>query len=67
MNNRYFILRHGQSLANVAGIILSHLEDGKSDAYTLTEKGEDDVRASVRRAKEQDLLNVDTIIMSSPF
>jgi probable phosphoglycerate mutase len=67
MKNSYYILRHGQSHANVAGIILSHPEDGRKDEYTLTQKGEDDVRQSVWKMKEASLLNQKTVIISSPF
>lgn len=28
LKNRYFILRHGESEANVTGILLSHPKDG---------------------------------------
>jgi probable phosphoglycerate mutase len=67
MKNSYFILRHGQSYANVAGIILSHLEDGKKSDYTLTQQGEDEVRRSVLKAKENGVLNENMVIISSPF
>ncbi len=67
MKNSYFILRHGQSHANVAGIILSHLEEGKKDEFTLTQKGEDEVRRSAGDAKESGLLDQNVMIISSPF
>ncbi len=65
--NRLFGLRHGHSRANEAGVILSHLEDGKSDEFTLTPKGEDQVRSSIAAAKAAGLLNEQAIIVSSPF
>lgn len=65
--NKYFALRHGQSKANVLGIVLSDLEDGKKEEYTLSEIGEEQVKLSVRKAREEELLGSDTIIYSSPF
>ncbi|MFZ3044192.1 MAG: histidine phosphatase family protein [Minisyncoccia bacterium] len=67
MNNAYFVLRHGQSRANLAGIILSHLENGKKDDYTLTPLGEEQVRQSVSESKANGMLGPKTIIISSPF
>jgi probable phosphoglycerate mutase len=65
--NHYFLLRHGESMPNVRGVILSHLEEGKKDEYTLTKNGEEQVRHSVQEAKTQGLLKEDAVIFSSPF
>jgi probable phosphoglycerate mutase len=67
MKNEYFILRHGHSKANEAKIILSQLEDGKLEEFTLTEKGEDQVRNSASKAKTDGALDETAIIISSPF
>lgn len=67
LKNRYFVLRHGESKANVAEIILSHLENGVKEEYTLTEKGEEQVSNSVEKMKSEDLLDENTTIYSSPF
>ena len=67
MKNKYFILRHGQSRANVAQIILSNLEDGKKEEFTLTKEGENQVKVSVENAKKVGWLDKKTIIYSSPF
>ena len=67
LKNDYFALRHGQSRANVAKIVLSDLEDGKKEEYTLTKEGEGQVEISVKKAKGEELLGSDTIIYSSPF
>jgi broad specificity phosphatase PhoE len=67
MHNTYFVLRHGESMPNTRGVILSHLDEGKKEDHTLTAKGEEQVFASVRAAKEQGLLDENTIIYSSPF
>jgi len=67
LKNDYFALRHGQSQANVAKIVLSDLEDGKKEEYTLTREGEGQVEISIRKAKGEELLGSDTVIYSSPF
>ena len=67
MNNEYFALRHGESKANVSEIILSHLEDGVTEEFTLTEKGEQQVRDSVKKSENNNWLDENTIIYSSPF
>lgn len=66
-HNRYFALRHGESKANVAEIILSHLENGVKEEFTLTERGEQQVRDSVKKAKAEGLLDEKIVIYSSPF
>ena len=67
LKNRYFVLRHGESKANVLEIILSHLKDGKKEEFTLSEKGVQQVGDSVKKAKSNDWLDENTIIYSSPF
>jgi len=67
LHNTYFVLRHGESKANVAQIILSHLENGVKEEFTLTKKGEEQVADSVKKAKAEGLLDENTIIYSSPF
>ena len=67
LKNRYFILRHGESKANVAKIILSHPQEGVKKEYTLTNEGENQVRKSVEQVKEKGQLDKETIIYSSPF
>lgn len=67
MKNSYLILRHGQSFANIAGIILSELEEGKKEEYTLSPRGEEEVHRSVLRAQEAGILNEKLLIVSSPF
>jgi probable phosphoglycerate mutase len=65
--NIYFLLRHGESVPNIRGVILSHLEEGKKDGHTLTENGEEQVRHSVQEARARGLLTEDVVIFSSPF
>lgn len=63
LHNRYFVMRHGESRANVAGIIIATPENGVLDKYGLTDMGIDQVRTSA----EQSALSPDTIIYSSDF
>lgn len=67
MHNIYFVLRHGQSTANVAGIVLSSREEGEKIDYTLTPLGEEQVHESVAKSKETGALDLHTVIISSPF
>ena len=46
LSNRYFVMRHGQSEANVAGIIVSSPTVG-CDAYGLTETGKQQAAHSI--------------------
>ena len=45
-NNHYFVMRHGQSLANIKGLIVSKPENG-TVAYGLSDKGKEQVRKSL--------------------
>ena len=64
--NRYFIIRHGESEANVAGILLSHPKDG-TVSFGLSLKGKKQVKSSVSKSKREKLLDSDAIIYSSDF
>ncbi len=63
LRNSYFTFRHGQSRANVEGIIISDPAVGTVD-YGLTEEGRRQVRESVAAAPDFD---ADTLIFSSDF
>lgn len=67
LKNRYFALRHGESVPNVLEIVLSHPEHGTNEKFTLTKNGEKQVIDSAEKAKSDDLLDDKTIIYSSPF
>lgn len=67
LKNQYVVLRHGESKANVAEIILSHLENGIKEEFTLTKKGEEQVIDSIKKAKSENFLDRNMIIYSSPF
>jgi probable phosphoglycerate mutase len=67
LNNRYFAVRHGTSLANEEGIIVSEPEHGVG-AYGLSEKGKEEVRLSAVDAKRTGLLGMrPLVIVSSDF
>jgi probable phosphoglycerate mutase len=63
LENRYFAMRHGHSLANQQGIIVSHPENG-CDRFGLSELGQSQVKQSL--AQENDL-DDSTIVLSSDF
>ena len=62
LRNNYYVMRHGQSLANTAGIIVSDPQNG-IDNYGLSELGREQVKSSIDRS----LLQPDTCIVSSDF
>lgn len=66
--NRYFILRHGHSLANEQGLIVSSPDNGVSE-YGLSEKGKEEVKKSITAAKEAGLFNpkIKPVVIYSPF
>jgi len=53
LNNHYFVMRHGQSLANVEEVIVSKPENGVS-SYGLSKKGEQQVEQSILFCKHLD-------------
>jgi broad specificity phosphatase PhoE len=61
--NTYYIIRHGESEANVAEVIISAPETGTSH-FGLTEKGREDLRTSL---KTHCPFNSSTLIYSSDF
>lgn len=67
MRNTYFLLRHGESAANVAHIIDSDARKGEHADYRLTPLGETQVHDTITAAKERGELGSDTLIFSSPF
>ncbi len=52
LTKRWFVLRHGQSEANVAGIVASQLATAEA-AYGLTEAGREEVGTSARAARDE--------------
>jgi probable phosphoglycerate mutase len=63
LSNRYFAMRHGHSIANQQGIIVSHPENGINQ-FGLSELGHTQVKASLQNSGLHD---VNTIIVSSDF
>ena len=61
--NRYFVMRHGQSLANLQRVIVSHPQNGV-DAYGLSEQGMMQARESVQSCSRFDS---SLLIVSSDF
>ena len=61
--NRYLAMRHGHSLANAQGIIVSHPGNGCA-GFGLSELGRAQVKQSLRR---EVLLGVETLIVCSDF
>jgi probable phosphoglycerate mutase len=61
--NNYFAMRHGHSLANQQGIIVSHPDNGMND-YGLSEPGRGQVEASLRQEIH---LDANTVIVTSDF
>jgi broad specificity phosphatase PhoE len=61
--NTFSIMRHGQSRANVAGIIVSRIENDRGGDYGLSELG----HAQALEAARACGLSRDTIIFSSDF
>ena len=64
--NRYFLLRHGESLANREGIIVSLPQSGLS-GYGLTPLGRQQVATHVEQAKGAVTWRSVDAIVSSPF
>jgi probable phosphoglycerate mutase len=67
LKNAYFVLRHGESVPNIKGIIVSDLEEGKKEENSLTQVGEAQVRYSIEKAKQKGSLDKETVIYSSPL
>jgi broad specificity phosphatase PhoE len=61
--NRFSVMRHGQSKANVAGVIVSRVDTDRRGDYGLSEPGRQQVLAAARDCG----LPGDTVICSSDF
>jgi broad specificity phosphatase PhoE len=61
--NRYYGMRHGESKANVAGIIVSRIETDRSGDYGLSDRGRLQADEAARRCG----LSEQTVIRSSDF
>ncbi len=63
LSNRYFVMRHGQSKANLAGIIVSRVQTDACGDYGLSEVGREQVLSAARRRE----LPAGTLVCSSDF
>lgn len=63
-HNRYFVMRHGESVANAEGKIVSNPDIGTT-SFGLTSRGKSQARSSVARLIEQ--LACPTRILTSDF
>lgn len=63
VRNTYYVMRHGQSTANVQGIVLSWPEHGVRPGYGLTAHG----RQQVEQAAQVSGLPASTLVYSSDF
>jgi broad specificity phosphatase PhoE len=61
--NTFSVMRHGQSQANVAGIIVSRIENDRLGDYGLSAAGREQALAAATSCK----LPADTVICSSDF
>ena len=61
-NNRFFLMRHGESVANKRGIITSN-EDNALNNFGLTNRGAEQVMNAALNTR----LDQETIIVSSDY
>ena len=66
LTKRWFVLRHGRSEANEAGIVASQLVNAET-AYGLTDSGREEVGSSVRGALDTLTKSSSLHILMSPF
>lgn len=66
LHNRYFGMRHGISIANMQGLVISDIKNGRHE-YGLTKDGEVGVRTAVEASLHSGILTSETIIISSDF
>ncbi len=62
MNNRYYVMRHGESTANKKGLIVSKPDDALG-GYGLTARGAEQVMDAAASTR----LGIETIIISSDY
>jgi len=71
MRNKYWILRHGRSKANEAGIIVSSMENGVKAEYALSEAGKQQATEAGKKLSQvlgqRGLSRESLRIYSSPF
>jgi broad specificity phosphatase PhoE len=65
--NSYRVMRHGQSKANLHGVIVSRIETDASGDYGLTKLGREQVRAAALSCPPSATLPAGALIFSSDF
>ena len=63
----YYIMRHGQSTANLDGLIVAKLENGILLSYGLTELGQEQSRKSAKLFLSEQKKQEEFVIAYSPF
>ena len=64
--NRYWVLRHGHSQANEAGLIVSDPQNAVT-RYGLTDKGRSQVREGLAQARAEGVLDGGAVVYCSPL
>lgn len=71
LKNKYWVLRHGKSIPNEKGIIVSSMENGTLDEYKLACEGVTQAQLAgevfLKELKEKDILLENVRICYSPF
>ncbi|KAI3781039.1 hypothetical protein L2E82_11038 [Cichorium intybus] len=71
MRNRYWVLRHGKSIPNEKGLIVSSMENGKLDEYKLASEGINQAQLAgelfLKELKENGIPLENVRICYSPF
>lgn len=63
----YYIMRHGQSTANIDHIIVAKLENGILPKYGLTEKGREQSQKAAKLFLSEQKKSEEFVIVHSPF
>ncbi|XP_076942242.1 uncharacterized protein LOC143612055 [Bidens hawaiensis] len=70
-NNRYWVLRHGKSIPNETGLIVSSMENGKLEKYKLASEGINQAQLAgelfLKELKENNIPLENVRICYSPF
>ncbi|CAI5946363.1 unnamed protein product [Closterium sp. NIES-64] len=71
LRNRYVLLRHGRSLANERGLIVSSLENGVAAEFGLAAEGRQQAQRAGRQLSElleqRGVAGRDVVVLASPF
>src|SRR4051794_13637035 len=66
LHHTYYVMRHGKSVANEQGLIVSDPAQGVP-GFGLAEEGRQQVRQAVDAARRQEILDASTLIVASDF